>query len=237
MNSMNKSLFEEHARRCFPAEACGLLLVASGKEEFFPCRNIAKGQNDFIMSPEDYAAAEDSGDILAVLHSHPNSGSSPSQADLVGCEGSGLPWFIFSIPGATWAEMTPSGYRAPYVGRVFSHGVLDCYTLIQDWYRQELKISLPDFNRKEEWWKNGDDLYLENFQSTGFRRIDPSEMTKGDIILMQIHSRTVNHGAIYLGNDVILHHVMNRLSCRETYGGLGGYFKKNTRLIVRHESK
>ena len=231
MNESSKKEFEEHAKQCAPREACGLTINVSGKEVFWPCRNIAENQTDFVMHPEDYATAEDYGEIMAVIHSHPISSAMPTPADLVGCEGSGLPWFIFSIPSGVWKEITPKGYEAPLVGRPFCHGVLDCYSLVIDWYKRERKIELPDFERREEWWNKGDNLYLDNFEKAGFYAIDPKDIQKGDVILMQIHSKTVNHAAIYLGNGVMLHHLMKRLSCREVYGG---YFQKNTRLVIRH---
>ncbi len=232
MNALNKAQFIEHAKLISPREACGLIVNLSGEEKFYPCRNIAENQTDFVLSPEDYVSAEDAGQVLGVVHSHPNSSPKPSQADLVGCETSGLPWFIYSLQTQTWEELTPKGYRAPLLGRPFAHGLLDCFSLVRDWYKETLKIELPDFDRGVEWWNKGQNLYMENFEKAGFRKAD-GELQVGDIILMQIRAKAVNHSAIYLGRDVILHHLMNRLSCREVYGG---YYKKNTRLIVRHEA-
>ena len=71
----------------------------------------------------------------------------PSQADRVACEATALPWFIVSFPSGHWTELRPQGYAAPLVGREWSHGVLDCYSLIRDWYAQERGIDLPDFPR------------------------------------------------------------------------------------------
>lgn len=226
-----KPAIMDHAAKEFPREACGLLLFARGALEYRPCRNIAEKQSDFILDPLDYAAAEDEGDILGVVHSHPNASPRPSQADLVSCEASGMPWWIFSIPGGSWEEIRPRGYKAPLLGRVYSSGVLDCYSLIQDWYRQERGVSLPHIERRENWWKKGDNLYMDHFGAAGFVQVDPKTLDKGDLILMQIQSKVVNHAAIYLGRDVMLHHPMGRLSCREIYGG---FWKKVTRLVIRY---
>ena len=49
---------------------------------------------------------------------------------------------------------------------------------------------------------------------------------------MQIRSETVNHAAIYLGDDTIIHHRMNRLSSRDM---LSGYYHEATQLIVRYK--
>lgn len=233
MTDATRQAIIEHAGREFPREACGLIINARGHERYFACRNLAENQRDFIMDPADYARAEDAGEVMAVVHSHPNAPARPSQADRVACEASGLPWVIYALPAGTWAGLTPAGYRAPLVGRQFVHGILDCYSLVRDWYREERGVELPDFDRREEWWKKGDDLYMKNFSSAGFAPIPAdAPLARGDVILMQLQAKVANHAAIYLGRDQILHHVMKRLSCREIYGG---FWKKVTRLVVRFQ--
>lgn len=224
----------EHAQKEFPREACGLVVIRDGEDydEYFPCKNLAENQSDFIMDPADYAAAEDAGEILAVIHSHPNATAKPSQADLVACEASGLPWYILSLPNETWWYFEPSGYRAPLIGREFVHGVFDCWSLIRDWFREERNIELPDYERREEWWLKGDNLYMDNFIEAGFVPVDEKDIAVGDMILMQVQSKVVNHAAVYVGRGMMLHHLMKRLSSREIYGG---YWRKHTRLIVRHK--
>ena len=41
-------------------------------------------------------------------------------------------------------------------------------------------------------------------------------LEKGDVLLMSILHPTLNHVAIFLG-DMVLHHLADRLSCREPY--------------------
>ena len=61
-----------HAQQDDPREACGLLLVAKGKQIYRPCRNISEDPNEmFTIDPDDYRKAEDDGEVLAVVHSHP----------------------------------------------------------------------------------------------------------------------------------------------------------------------
>ncbi len=71
---------------------------------------------------------------------------------------------------------------------------------------------------------------MENFERYGFRQVH--DMKKGDVILMQIGSKLVNHAAVYIGNNQIKHHLYNRLSSREIYGG---WWRKCTRIVVRYE--
>lgn len=223
----------EHAKNEYPRECCGLLVIYRGRETYIPCRNIGVGSDNFVLHPEDYAAADQLGEIVAVIHSHVNLPPEPSQADRVACEASGLPWHIVSIPNETWSELYPEGYKAPLVGREWSHGVLDCYSLIRDWFQQERGITLPNFERHDDWWHRGENLYIDNFESVGFKRIDASELQPGDCFIMQVMSPVPNHAAVYLGDDIILHHVQGRLSTRDVYGG---YWRKCTTHVVRYEN-
>jgi cell wall-associated NlpC family hydrolase len=127
----------------------------------------------------------------------------------------------------------PSGYQAPLVGRQWSHGVLDCYAIIRDWYKLERNIELLDFERRDEWWKIGENLYLDNFEKAGFRKTTLDKLQKGDVILMTINSPVPNHGAVYLGDNMILHHVHGRLSTRDIFGG---YWLKNAMVYLTYEN-
>lgn len=224
-----------HAQEEFPREACGLVIAALGGMQYFRCRNKSRNQSDFIMSAEDYARAEDTGRVLAVFHSHPNALATPSQGDRVACEASCLPWHIYALPSQLWESIRPEGYRAPLIGREYACGILDCYSLIRDWYQQERGVTLLDFDRTEESFKNGDSLYMENFGKAGFSPLEGAEtIDVGDVILMQIRAPVPNHGAIYLGADKMLHHMANRLSSREIFGG---WWRHVTRKIIRYRGK
>lgn len=212
-------------------EICGLIISAKRKYKYISCNNLADNSNEFIIDPIDYANAEDEGTIVAVVHSHINVNPSPSQADLIAIERHKLPFLIVNYPLNTFTYTEPSGYKAPLIGRPFVHGITDCYALLIDYYKQELKLDIMDFDRQSEWWAKGDNLYLENYEKAGFVRVD--DLQKHDIILMQVASQVPNHCAIYLGDNIILHHVMGKASSRDVYGG---YWKKITSLIVRHKS-
>ena len=81
-----------HAKEQDPKESCGLLIEIKGKEKYFPCKNLSNWSNQcFIIDPVDYAKAEDTGKILAVIHSHPTTQPIASQADMVSCEDTNLP--------------------------------------------------------------------------------------------------------------------------------------------------
>lgn len=232
-----KMEFRYHALRETPREACGLVAIVKGKQQYYECKNIAEGKNDFILDPRDYIRTEDfvtshAGDITHVLHSHPATDARPSMADKVGCEQSGLSWAIHSLQNGDWFSFNPTGYKAPLIGRRFHHGVFDCYSALRDWYKEKLKIEIIDFERNPKWWENGENLFLENFRAAGFVPVVYGDIQYGDVLLINFNSPVVNHCAIYIGNDQVFHQTMNRLSSREIYGG---WLKKNTRMVIRYQ--
>lgn len=212
-------------------EICGFLVSHKRKILYVPCTNVSQGENEFVIDAEEYAEVSDKYEILAVVHSHVNTNPNPSQADLIAIEKHNLPFLIVNYPLNTWTFTEPSGYEAPLIGRQFVHGVTDCYAMLVDYYKRELGLDIKDYKRQQEWWAKGDNLYLENYEDAGFIKVD--NLQKHDIIIMQIASFVPNHCAIYLGDNIILHHVMGKASSRDVYGG---YWRKITSLIVRHKS-
>ena len=208
-----------HAKIEDPKESVGLLLNVKGKERYYPCNNLSMSSYQcFVLDPEDYVKADNTGEITAIIHSHPATPPTPSQADLVGCENSNLPWHIVNPKTEQWGYCEPNGYKAPLLGREWVWGVTDCWSLVRDWYREEKQIELKDYQRSmtpEEFLKNP--LFEEYATQTGFRELEPNEaLQEGDVLLMSILHPTLNHVAIFLG-DMVLHHLADRLSCREPY--------------------
>lgn len=233
---------KNHAIAEFPRESCGLVVITGRKEQYVPCRNVAEDpEGDFEIHGLDWDAAEELGTVSMVVHSHPNAGAAPTESDRLGCENSGLPWTILAVHAdpsqpesapvvVNSHAFAPSGYEAPLRGREYIFGKQDCYTLVKDYYKRELGIELPDFERKDKFWERGENLYTDNFSKAGFEEV-PAPTQKGDLILMAIRSDIVNHAGIWLGDmDAMLHHPYEHLSERTVYGG---YWAENPRLFVR----
>lgn len=234
LNENIKKLALQHAKEESPRESVGLVHIVKGKERYFKCNNLAETPDEhFVLDPDNYEKAEKQGEIIAIIHSHPRTHHNPSPADLVACEKSGLHWFIINPKTELWGSCKPSGYELPYVGRSFFHGVVDCYTLVRDFYKKEFGIQLNDYFRKDKWWEKGENMYLDNFKNEGFYEISLKEIQYGCVVLMNIESDVPNHAAIYLGDNIVLHHVQGRLSSRDVYGG---YYITNTAKVLKHEN-
>lgn len=231
-----------HGIEDYPKEACGLIIAKGKKQALRRCENIGEA-GDFFMKPADTMAAEDEGEWLMSYHTHPNQPPTPSFADKYNAEKNHLPGLIINIRTNDEGKVvagdhelyTPNGWRAELIGRPYVEGVLDCYSLIQDYYREKLKIELPDVAREPGWWKTGKDLYVSNYKKGGFVQV--GGLQEHDIILMYVAgSQVLNHGAIWLGDGRILHHPADRLSCRQPYVIDRGYYAKHTGMILRHRS-
>jgi proteasome lid subunit RPN8/RPN11 len=239
---------QAHAATEYPKECCGLLLAIGRAQKYFPCRNIATEPNEeFRLDPEDYAAAEDLGEVIGIVHSHPDATSRPSPHDLAMCEATALPWHILSWPEGDLRSITPTG-STPLLNRPFVHGVWDCWGICAEWYQREWGLEFEAFKRADGWWENAESasLYEQHYEAAGFVRVDRPQ--RGDLIVMHV-GRTVhpNHAGIYLGTDPVLpgeesgafgpgpfllHHLYGRPSEIIVFGGP---WHERTRLILRHK--
>ena len=137
-----------HAETEDPKESVGLLLNVRGKERYYPCRNLSMTAHQcFILDPEDYVKATNVGEVTAVVHSHPTTPPVASQADMVACEQSKLPWYIVNPKTKKWGYYEPQGYEAPLLGRQWVWGITDCWSLVRDYYKQEKGIELKDYGK------------------------------------------------------------------------------------------
>ena len=209
----------EHAKQEDPKESCGLLLNIRGKEEYFPCRNLSMTAHQcFIIDPEDYVRADNTGDITAIVHSHPVTPAVASEADKISCEESNLPWHIVNPKTETWGYYEPCGYKPDLIGQPWVWGVSDCWSLVRRYYKEKLNIELRDWERPttpEEFIN--DPMFERCAEDTGFRELKNDENLKnGDLLFMSILANGLNHVAIFLDGDV-LHHLTDRLSCKEPY--------------------
>ncbi len=163
------------------------------------------------MAPEDWLQAEMQGEIVALVHSHPGGLPWLSETDRRLQVQSDLPWWLVCRGAIHKFRCVPH-----LTGRRFEYGVTDCYTLFRDAYHLA-GIEMPDFHRGDDWWRHGQNLYLDNMEATGFYRVALTEAQPGDVLLCCFGSSVPNHAAIYCGDGELLHHIPEQLSKRERY--------------------
>ncbi len=216
-----------HASACYPREACGLWLERDGGIFFRSCAP-SKVADHFSISPLEWLEAERAGAIREFFHSHPDAPPIPSRGDMVALEAWGVPWVIMSWPSGEVAEFEPQCRPKSILGRSYQFGTDDCFGLVRDYYMR-LGIEVPNVNRQPDWWKRGENMYADHWEECGFVRVKAPQIH--DLLAIQVASDVPNHGAIYLGDNRILHHMEGKLSARAVYGE---FYRRATTLILRH---
>lgn len=231
---------EKIAAMRYPKEACGFLVKIGKAVSVVECANTHENPREYFrIDAKDFSQASDSGEIVAVWHTHPKN-TPPSDFDRVSCEESELPWLIFPFKcdegRFVYGEMQiiePCGHVAPYIGRPYIYETFNCFTLVRDYYRYEFGITLGDHKFPHGWWKTGGNHYVDLFEQEGFFQVLDGKFQIGDVLLMQTEPGNPGHIAVYVGGDMILHHCEKRLSRRDVYGG--GYWQKHTTHHLRHK--
>ena len=194
-----------------PQEMCGAIADIHDKgRRFFAIDNIAENPEEtFEMNPKGWQALAADGEIVAVVHSHPNGEPFLSGADRQMQIQTGLPW-ILTVGGRLKQFRCCPHLR----GRVFEYGKADCGALIRDAFML-IGSDLPDHERGDI----DDDAEYEylrkHFERVGFVRVS-DDLRGGDVILTS-YGGHANHAALYLGDGQILHHAYNQLSRREPF--------------------
>lgn len=214
----------KHALSEYPNEACGV--IKGGK--YYSQKNIHEQPlNNFRIDDKVMGR----GDVEAIVHSHTNGRNWPSLQDLRGQYQSGLPWIIVCTDGKTVSDLFSFGDEPPpLIGRVFRFGVTDCYTLIRDYYKEELGLRFSPFFYDGS--KNPNDyagLYERHLIEYGFTK--KSVPQRHDILTFTIGGVNA-HGGIYLGDGQLLHHLEDRLSRIESAQN----WIKNITGIYRYEA-
>lgn len=232
MQSVHDSIMQ-HAKQCSPEECCGIVIAYKGRLLYVPCTNVAKDKlSGFEIDAKDYVYASSLGEPLAIVHSHPYGAPVMSPHDIISCRRTGLKWIIVNPQTEEVQEYMLADTSIPLYGRSYAHGVSDCYSFAIDYYRETLGITLPDFPRVEEWWDKGFNMYRDYFYEVGFREIPKDEIRAYDGLLMTITSTVMNHGAVYLGDNLIGHHLYRRLSSKDVYGQ---FYRNRTKMAIRHK--
>lgn len=219
-----------------PEESCGLFIQYERNYpiEFCSLPNIAKErEKEFEMDPVLFYKLEKQYEIKAIVHSHTNYPHA-SKKDMEMQQKMKTPWGIVNFHKGAAREVFFFGDQLPiqdFIGRPFHHGVYDCYGIIRDFYRM-CKISMIDHPRGYRWWNlKGPNLLTEHYKDNGFYRIKENQLQPGDVIFMNIGGNQINHAALYIGENLILHHLVNRLSRREPYT----IWQRRSNFIVRHK--
>lgn len=245
-----KTQIKNQALKTFPSECCGFIVVKDGKLNVVACKNVAVNpKEDFQISPLKYVRVKNEGnEILAAYHSHPET-NEVSLADIVNSEGENIPHVIYIVPENKFFIYEPTGVTNHYLGRKYKLGENDCLTLASEYYKNELRISIPNIypqRKSEDFFKNERDniwsskQYLVDMAKAGFElvikgRPKEADLRLHDCILTSFYnSEHPSHILVYLGNEKVLHQPRNGISRIEIYSE---YFKEKTYGVARYAKR
>ena len=229
---------ETYALEQYPNEMVGI--IVSG--DFIPLPNSSKDkENSIELLPEHYA--QYCGRIEAVIHSHTcklrNSPlfdpRTPSKMDMLNQPKTKVPWGIVATDGTDVmsAKFFPRVPNNNYIGREFTWYINDCFTIVQDYYKFELDIEIPnhpyDYDLVEVMRQNY--IYDKGYKAAGFIDLQSIEnLQNGDILVVHQGNLKGNHLAV-VHDGQLLHQDM--LSCFIPLNTFTGRIHK----VLRHASK
>lgn len=121
--------------------------------------------------------------------------------------------------------------KVGYENRVYIYGMLDCYTLIREYFRDKHDVWIPaNIDRMFGWWMTGKNLYVDMYKPYGFVQV-LDKIKIDDVLLFQFENGMPSHSAIYTGNGMMLHHMIGRFSCIEPFDGI---YKVSLAGVLRH---
>jgi hypothetical protein len=93
-------------------------------------------------------------------------------------------------------------------------------------------ITLPDWERPLTYAEfEANPMFSRCWTEAGFEQVALEDIQRGDAVFMCVSGTGLNHIGVYLGDQMILHHLgPNRLSSRDLYGA---YFMKATGWVGR----
>lgn len=218
-----KDAIQRHAIAAYPYEALGVITPRGYQR--MDNLSATPGTRG-VYDPKAMQDMLISGELLAVVHSHPNGPNAPSGEDAALQVKLNVPGVLVATNGDGCMEPTVWGDMFepdPLEGRGFQHYVHDCFELGRDYYWFQIGRRPPPFPRNWAWWQHGINMVDAHFMEAGFDVVDQEDVRQhdgmvGDAIIVatgrnpQDPKQQVapNHVLIYLGDGKVLNHSSSR---------------------------
>lgn len=231
LNTKLQDQIKEYSLLSPEEEKCGLILESGNNVFIYPCQNISSNkEHHFELNPMDYLRAWNNGknQVIGIFHSQKGS---PSSLDYYNASGHGIYSIVYSINEDKFYEIRGEYLKwKKYLGKYFEIGKQDCFTLVQNFYKNEYNINIGDYARGDGWFKKNPNIIQENASKEKFIDIGANnKLNEGDILVFNY-----GHFGIYIDIELLLHHPRNKNSIIEQ---LTTIYKQNITNVYRHESK
>ena len=208
---------EQHFKKEYPREGCGVLAVVKGKKQWFPVKNIANNNDDFVMDSDEYIKIMLTSDIIGIVHNHIDASPEPGETDIQQCNVLGIPYYLFSYPEMELKVLQPENNYTDLYGREYKFGTVDCFEAMRDYLITKNITIPPRALFEDDWYDKGLDYFSsEVIKSWGGQPVDLDKIQENDVLIFRVQEIVNNHCGVYIGNDIFYHHAVNRLSCRES---------------------
>lgn len=187
-------------------ESCGFVVSRVSEIIVLQVKNISENPVHFFeIAPADYVKAERMGEIIHIFHSHNSDVLDFSEFDKKNSERLKIPYILYCTKTDEFKQYVPQNYINKYENREFVFGKTDCFNLIIDYYREQKNMIIPNFlSDRDALWNNRiTDLLGQFLDRTPLKE---THILEQDSILVLDYKNNRYHFAIYLGNDLILHH-------------------------------
>lgn len=234
LTQKNQDFIKAHALET-DNEVCGLIIEKDGEYIPIRCKNVSYNPSEhFIVDPFDYLMAAQQGTIVAVYHSHNDNKLNfnfLSMFDIDQSKFNQLIYILYYIPKGTFNIIDPKEASCKYLGRKFVLGKMDCWTLAQDFYRDEFQIILGDYERSSGWKKQNPNIMENSFLAEGF--VEVKDLKFGDLLLFSRSiSKPAEHIGIYIGSNLFLHQSDKEDSNISLYNH---FYQSTTKYKLRHK--
>lgn len=243
INENMKGTIRIHADSQYPEECCGLIVNISNRNYAFVCKNIATHKRfEYDVDPHDYLRVSRYGKIVGTYHSQCGDYTEFSVHDKINAEGHNLTSIMYHPETNKYLVYTPSGKRYDYFGRKFEMGKSDCFSLISDYYRNELDINLTPYfpKRDEEFFAKTLSVFsrkqiLDMAVENGFNICNSQTKLKmHDLLFMATDGHTFpSHLAVYIPHNKLLEQLSNNDS---GLNSLDDSRRAEIKYIFRHKN-
>ena len=237
---------KKHAVKNKTEEVCGLVVSKDNHLMYIGARNISENKrNNFAVDPNSYMYATSVGKIIGCFHSHIKN-ISFSWSDINNSFKLNLPYYLYNLKQDKISYFSPTECKEykKYLYLKFNYGKDDCFSLIRNFYKNELNIEIsdPEQDRATKYMPPENCLiwnrqkYKQWGDENDLRDIDVdniSQLKKYDILVFNgFNKGEPSHGMLYIGNELVLHHPFNDISKIESIRKAHFKFLK---FVIRHE--
>lgn len=228
----------KHAQEDQEKEVCGFVVLSNDLiPSIYRTKNVSSDPvNFFSISPAEFLNKKIKNKIIAIYHSHIDSGPEPSEQDIITSEEIGLPYLIYSLKNKDFFLYYPESFDAQQIyGRPYIKGLYECTCILKDFYKKELNINIAKWNKN--YWlpeedKKANNLLIDILNKQTIK-VNNSEIQQNDIIVFELKKNKRFHVGIYLGNDFFVHQPIQGLSNKQI---LDERWQSKIKHVYRHES-